>query len=128
MSRNIGAAALPDNVRSAQVPEKPPLGAWQAPRHRLTARFFDRTGPAPAHDPISRRGGREVECAALEMRCTGNRTVGSNPTLSARLPFPDHRIYSQKPQKVCVSAIETLSEVLYMFHTISHRVWVRVWV
>lgn len=52
----------------------------------------------------------------------------SNPTLSARLPFPDHRIYSQKPQKVCVSAIETLSEVLYMFHTISHRVWVRVWV
>lgn len=24
-----------------------------------------------------------VECAALEMRCTGNRTVGSNPTLSA---------------------------------------------
>ena len=24
-----------------------------------------------------------VECAALEMQCTGNRTVGSNPTLSA---------------------------------------------
>lgn len=52
--------------------------------------------------------------------------AGRLPT--ARLPFPDHRIYSQKPQKVCVSAIETLSEVLYMFHTISHRVWVRVWV
>ena len=30
-----------------------------------------------------RRGGREVECAALEMRYTGNRIVGSNPTLSA---------------------------------------------
>ena len=28
-----------------------------------------------------------VECAALEMRCTGNRTVGSNPTLSAICPF-----------------------------------------
>ena len=29
-----------------------------------------------------------VECAALEMRCTGNRTVGSNPTLSASHLFP----------------------------------------
>ena len=26
-----------------------------------------------------------VECAALEMQCTGNRTVGSNPTLSANI-------------------------------------------
>jgi hypothetical protein len=26
-----------------------------------------------------------VELAALEMLCTGNRTVGSNPTLSARI-------------------------------------------
>ena len=32
---------------------------------------------------VSRRGGRVVECAALEMRFTGNRDVGSNPTLSA---------------------------------------------
>lgn len=31
----------------------------------------------------SRRGGRVVECAALEMRFTGNGNVGSNPTLSA---------------------------------------------
>ena len=30
-----------------------------------------------------RRGGREVECTALEMRHTGNRIVGSNPPLSA---------------------------------------------
>ena len=29
------------------------------------------------------RGARVVELAALEMLCTGNRTVGSNPTLSA---------------------------------------------
>ena len=28
-----------------------------------------------------------VECAALEMRCTGNSTVGSNPTLSATIPL-----------------------------------------
>ena len=31
-----------------------------------------------------RRGAGVVELAALEMLCTGNRTVGSNPTLSAR--------------------------------------------
>ncbi|VTS03032.1 Uncharacterized protein conserved in cyanobacteria OS=Rubidibacter lacunae KORDI 51-2 GN=KR51_00014660 PE=4 SV=1: Uma2 [Gemmata massiliana] len=30
-----------------------------------------------------RRGGRVVDCAALEMLCTGNRTEGSNPSLSA---------------------------------------------
>ena len=28
-----------------------------------------------------------VESTALEMRCTGNRTVGSNPTLSATTPL-----------------------------------------
>src|SRR5699024_2203827 len=31
----------------------------------------------------SGRGARVVEWAGLENRCTGNRTVGSNPTLSA---------------------------------------------
>jgi hypothetical protein len=31
-----------------------------------------------------RRGGRVVECTALEMRHTGNRIGGSNPSLSAR--------------------------------------------
>jgi hypothetical protein len=31
-----------------------------------------------------RRGAGVVELAALELLCTGNRTVGSNPTLSAR--------------------------------------------
>src|SRR6202012_5776676 len=35
-----------------------------------------------------RRGGRVVECTALEMRHTGNRIGGSNPSLSATLhPF-----------------------------------------
>ena len=43
---------------------------------------FDR-GHGPSSAPDMRRGGREVECAALEMQCTGNSTVGSNPTLSA---------------------------------------------
>src|SRR4051812_8916886 len=32
---------------------------------------------------LTRRGAGVVELAALEMLCTGNRTVGSNPTLSA---------------------------------------------
>jgi hypothetical protein len=32
---------------------------------------------------ISRRGGRVVECTALEMRRGGNSTGGSNPSLSA---------------------------------------------
>src|SRR5688572_33193487 len=34
------------------------------------------------HSAILRRGARVVELAALEMLCTVNRTVGSNPTLS----------------------------------------------
>ena len=32
-----------------------------------------------------------VESTALEMRRTGNRTVGSNPTLSANAPFANAR-------------------------------------
>ena len=35
---------------------------------------------------MTRRGGRAAEGAALEMPCTGNRTVGSNPTPSAISP------------------------------------------
>ena len=33
--------------------------------------------------PVLRRGGRVVDRAALEMRSTGDRTGGSNPSLSA---------------------------------------------
>src|SRR5207244_12022458 len=33
--------------------------------------------------PRPRRGGRVVDCTALEMRHTGNRIGGSNPSLSA---------------------------------------------
>src|SRR6266540_7278104 len=52
----------------------------------------------------SRRGGRVAEGAALEMPCTGNCTVGSNPTPSAikfctsrrlrRAPAPEGRAVS----------------------------------
>ena len=49
------------------------------------ARSFDR--PVP---PI-RRGGRVVECTALEMRRACKGTVGSNPTLSA-IHFPNHSL------------------------------------
>jgi hypothetical protein len=42
-----------------------------------------------------RRGGRVVERTALEMRHTGNRIVGSNPTLSAI--FADVRVTVLNP-------------------------------
>ena len=34
---------------------------------------------------MRRRGGRAVDCGGLENRCAGNRTEGSNPSLSATL-------------------------------------------
>jgi hypothetical protein len=46
-------------------------------------------GPAS----IMRRGGRVVECTALEMRHTGNRIGGSNPSLSAK--FEHDHAYSR---------------------------------
>ena len=64
-----------------------PLAAWQSRGLRLTAPPSGRRAPRASLDSPSRRGGRVVECAALEMRCAGNRTVGSNPTLSASRPF-----------------------------------------
>ena len=39
--------------------------------------------PAIHRQPVMRRGGRVVDRAALEMRSTGDRTGGSNPSLSA---------------------------------------------
>ena len=41
------------------------------------------TAVARATDIISRRGGRVVDCTALEMRHGGNSIGGSNPSLSA---------------------------------------------
>ena len=41
------------------------------------------TCPAIAGTDLVRRGGRVVECGGLENRCAGNRTEGSNPSLSA---------------------------------------------
>jgi hypothetical protein len=46
-----------------------------------------------------RRGGRVVECTALEMRHTGNRIGGSNPSLSASLRFPRYPILRQGTTK-----------------------------
>ena len=46
------------------------------------------------------KGAGVVELAALEMLCTGNRTVGSNPTLSASY-FRYAFIRSQAPHNVC---------------------------
>ena len=41
------------------------------------------TTRASGSDTTSRRGGRVVDCTALEMRRGGNSTGGSNPSLSA---------------------------------------------
>src|SRR6266542_1874629 len=48
-------------------------------------RFAREKGPGTLGGPPGedRRGGRVAEGAALEMPCTGNCTVGSNPTPSA---------------------------------------------
>ena len=49
--------------------------------------FFVAISPHTRSEPMAscapRRGGRVVECTALEMRRTCKGTVGSNPTLSA---------------------------------------------
>jgi hypothetical protein len=45
------------------------------------------------------RGGRVVECTALEMRHTGNRIGGSNPSLSASILFSVVRSRSESTAK-----------------------------
>jgi hypothetical protein len=44
---------------------------------------------------LLRRGGRVVECTALEMRHTGNRIGGSNPSLSANNSLCNFRLVYQ---------------------------------
>src|SRR5690606_26112949 len=78
---------IPGRCLSGRRTARQMLGrAWQAGELAVTAALpIDRARvQAPSH--LARRGGREVECAALEMRFTGNRNVGSNPTLSATCP------------------------------------------
>ena len=64
-------------------PDHATNGAWQSRFGPLTAALPRPHSAFRAIGHPLRRGGREVECAALEMRFTGNRNVGSNPTLSA---------------------------------------------
>ena len=62
-------------------------------RHSLVLR-----GSPPAGKlliPLERRDVRVVEGARLESVCRGNSTVGSNPTLSARLRSPRRRASSR---------------------------------
>jgi hypothetical protein len=49
------------------------------------------------------RGGRVVECTALEMRHTGNRIGGSNPSLSA-IYIIKSTTYSGEPKKAHIKA------------------------
>ena len=57
------------------------------------------TGSGPTRP---RRGGRVVDRAALEMRSTGNRTGGSNPSLSAS--FRPHLIQPGPPEPTGIFA------------------------
>jgi hypothetical protein len=57
-----------------------------------------------------------VECAALEMQCTGNRTVGSNPTLSARsLPQapPNRPATLAKPPFLCYAGASNVPDLFH---------------
>src|SRR5690606_21893129 len=86
-ARQGSAGCNPRPCLSGRRTARQMLGrAWQAGELAVTAALpIDRARvQAPSH--LARRGGREVECAALEMRFTGNRNVGSNPTLSANDP------------------------------------------
>src|SRR5262249_7241693 len=79
-SRPSSAAAQPARV-SSHVPPRPAFACPPgAPLYTGVSRF-DVGG--------SRRDGRVAEGARLESVYTGNRIVGSNPTLSARNPFRD---------------------------------------
>ena len=61
-------------------------GSWALLRPRgalVSGRLFRYITRAVRRCAWVRRGGRVVECTALEMRHTGNRIGGSNPSLSA---------------------------------------------
>ena len=49
-----------------------------------------------AYKPHPWRGAGAVERGGLENRCASNRTEGSNPSLSAKFPFPPSR---QRPEQ-----------------------------
>ena len=68
-------------ARGVSAP-KPDAGAPCDPRRAMVIGApTPKAGESPPSRP--RRGGRVVDRAALEMRSTGNRTGGSNPSLSA---------------------------------------------
>ena len=70
----VGAAESPDFARER---------GWQCSLAKLMGALASTRAQAHSSAPDMRRGGRVVECAALEMRYTGNRIEGSNPSLSA---------------------------------------------
>ena len=84
-----------DGDRNGDSPETPKNGAdiplFVALSESLTSQSrhsLHLAGSPPSAKlliPLERRDGRVVEGARLESVCTGNRTVGSNPTLSAIL-------------------------------------------
>ena len=63
-------------------------------------RALDPGGPKKLPKKHLWRGGRVVECTALEMRRAWKGTVGSNPTLSATPSFASFRRHPQKREKL----------------------------
>ena len=69
-------------TRKGTVGSNPTLSASLVASGQLSVRKKD-WQPTTDHWQLFWRGAGVAELAALEMLCTGNRTVGSNPTLSA---------------------------------------------
>ena len=80
--RPIAAAPAVGRVRASARARR---AGWHRSPRRSRAPSAPSWPPARAalDSPAAWRGVRVVEGAALEKRCAGNRTVGSNPTLSA---------------------------------------------
>ncbi len=79
----MGSICLGTSAARLSSPDFARERAWQCPPRGLTGALASTGAHGPISAPDMRRGGRVVECAALEMRYTGNRIEGSNPSLSA---------------------------------------------
>ena len=96
---------------------------WQAHDTRLEAPLLRRRANNRCERPFMRRGGRVVECAALEMRFTGNRNVGSNPTLSANHSFATIRRPSEQPISRSVAVVKFDADIRLRSPTAALHTW-----
>src|ERR1051325_11527795 len=83
LNRAVSKTVVPARVPWVRIPPSPPLderSIFDADLGYTSVNPFSRGVPDRY---FFRRGAGVAELAALEMLCTGNCTVGSNPTLSA---------------------------------------------